>query len=307
MPSALDNVVYVAREKCPLHDESADGRPNSLRHYASIDDKVTGRSFKIMRCAACGTGLTDPYPSESTVKWLYLGRESVSNFDPIRGTIMDWVKDIFARSDIRRAHALGGSPDVASVLDFGAGSGRFSLASKQVFPKSSVDAVDFDEQPPPYLRNVPGVRYLPMASFLQETRQYDLIVLRGVLEHVHDPIGMLRSLGQRLTPRGSLYLEVPNIDSAYIHYCGRGCNAYGVPYHLFNFDPASFHAVIRQSGLTGKMFPKGLPLAGCVLANTLGQQRNLAHQFAGIMLHPLQLLLEWRGGKYVLAAVCKRA
>jgi len=307
MSSALDKVEYLAREKCPLHDDCAGGGQERLRLHTSIDDKVTRRSFRIMRCATCGTGLTDPYPSESTVKWLYLGRDSVSNFDPIRGTIMDWLKGIFARRDIRHAHVLGGSPEVASILDFGAGSGRFSLAAKQVFPTSGVDAVDFDEEPPPYLRNMPGIRYLTMESYLKETKKYDLIVLRGVLEHVHDPIGMLRLLGQRLTPSGIVYLEVPNIDSAYIRYCGRNCNAYGVPYHLFNFDPASFPAVLRASGLTGKIFFKGLPLAGCVLANTLGQKRNLAHQFAGIVLHPLQLLLEWRSGRYVLAAVCKRA
>lgn len=307
MPSALDKVEYVPRETCPLHGARADGGPERLRHYASIDDKVTGRSFRIMRCATCGTGLTDPYPTESTVKWLYMGRESVSNFDPIRGTIMDRLKDIFARRDIRQAHARGGRPEVAAVLDFGAGSGRFTLAAKKVFPQSSLDAVDFDEEPPPHLKNVPGIRYLQMDSFLTETRRYDLIVLRGVLEHVHDPIGMLRSLGQRLTPGGILYLEVPNIESAYIHYCGRDCNAYGVPYHLFNFDPASFAAVLRAAGLTGKVFFKGLPMAGCVLASKLGQERNLAHQFAGIVLHPLQLLLEWRRGRYVLAAVCTRA
>ena len=142
---------------------------------------------------------------------------------------------------------------------------------------------------------------------MEHTEQYDLVILRAVVEHVHDPIDLLRILRERMTEGGILYVEAPNMDSAYIHYFGISTNGYGVPYHLFNFDSGSMRSVLEDAGLAGEIYFKGLPLAGCVLAATLKQERRLVHQLAGIALHPVQMAMEWKEGKYILAAVCRKA
>lgn len=304
MSLPLPKVDYLPRTTCPLHVEGSD----RLVRVASVDDRMSGQTYEILRCPVCGVALTTPYPSEATVKYLYEGRASVSNFDPIQGTIMDRLKDFFARVDIRRAHAIAGKPAISSILDFGAGFGRFAFAGKRCFPESQVTAVDFDLDPPPTFERCPrGVAYLPYEAFLKTTEQFDLIILRAVIEHVHDPINLLRMLKGRMTPNGILYIEAPNFDSAYIHYFGRDTNAYGVPYHLFNFDHASIKSVIHSAGLDAKIFYNELPLAGCVLAAKLKQERQQIHQLAGMVLHPVQLFMEWRRGKYIIAAVCRKA
>ena len=55
--------------------------------------------------------------------------------------------------------------------------------------------------------------------------QYDLIMLRHVLEHVDDPIQQLRQLSPHLTDNGQLFIEVPGIvgkipslQNAHNHY-----------------------------------------------------------------------------------------
>lgn len=55
--------------------------------------------------------------------------------------------------------------------------------------------------------------------------QYDLIMLRHVLEHVDDPIQQLRQLAPHLTDNGQLFIEVPGIvgkipslQNAHNHY-----------------------------------------------------------------------------------------
>lgn len=307
MASPIDKVEYSSRLVCPLHEVLRDTAAGKLYPFSSVYDSLTARTFRILRCPICGAGLTDPYRSESTVRYLYEGRTSVSNFDPIHGTVMDKIKDIFARQDLRHVHALAGKPGIDSVLDFGAGYWRFSIASKKCFPLAKVHAVDFDLEPPPPLQQcTSGMHYLSLEAFHKTSDQYDLIILRGVIEHVHDPIALLRMLKLRMTAKGILYIEAPNIDSAYIHYFGSLTNAWGVPYHLVNFDLGSMMSLIRDSGLKGRIFHKGLPLAGCVLAALLKQERSLVHQFAGIVLHPVQLLMEWKMGKYILAAVCRK-
>ena len=308
MQSPLNKVEYLSRTSCPLHSAPGKSTLAKLQYIETVSDSVTGRDFSILLCPACGTGLTNPYPSEQTLKYLYEGRGSVKNFDPIRGTIMDTIKDCFARRDIRHIHGISGHPKIDSVLDYGAGYGRFSFASKRVFPHAKVDAVDFDLEPPPTFQNCnPGVRYVPMNMFLNSSEQYDLIILRGVIEHVNEPSLLLSALKQRMTEKGILYIEAPNINSAYIHYFGKSLNAYAVPYHIFNFSLPSLEAVIQDSGLKCNSFYKGLPLAGCVLAGMLKQERMLIHQFAGIALHPVQLLMEHIRGRYIIASVCTKA
>lgn len=304
MIPGINKVEFASRKTCPLHDCGGSEASGELRLFESVDDELTGRTFRILRCSTCGAGLTDPYPTESTVKWLYEGRTSVSNFDPIRGTLMDKLKDFLARRDIRRIHTLGGHPKINSVLDFGAGNGRFTLASRSIFPGCNVDAVDFDPDPPSNLNGLQGIRYLPLETFLKTSEQYDLILLRYVLEHVHDPVSFLRTLTHRLSPGGILYIEVPNINSAHIRYFGRIANAFSVPYHLFNFDITSLESVIHSAGLNCRITHKGLPMAGCVLATLLKQERSFVHQIAGMILHPVQMVMDWKYGKYILAAIC---
>lgn len=306
MSALIEKVEFLTRDLCPLHAGSGAEAPDSLRFFCSVKDNLTGRNFRILRCATCGVGLTDPYPSEATVKWLYEGRDSVANFDPIRRTVIDRLKDYFACRDIRRAHSLGGGGRIDSILDFGAGNGRFCLASKRVFPGCHVDAVDFDREPPPGLIGIDGIRYLTLEAFRNESKRYDLILLRHVLEHVHNPDALLWTLAERLSAGGVLYIEVPNIDSAHIYYFGKSANGFSVPYHLFHFDAASLQSLIHLAGLSCEIFQKGLPLAGSVLASLLKQERNFAHQLAGVMLHPVQMVMDRMRGKFVLVAVCKR-
>lgn len=303
----LSKVKFESRRSCPLHESAeTSGASEDLRYFGSVQDKLTGQSFQILRCSSCGVGLTDPYPTEATVRYLYEGRGSVVNFDPIRGTVMDHLKDLSALRDLRWVHRMGNRPKILSVLDFGTGNGRFSLASKKEFRGCQVDAMDFDIDPPLALVGVEGVRYLSHEDFPRSgLERYDLIPLRHVLEHVHDPIGFLRSMTYRLSAGGILYIEVPNLESAYIRHFGSIANAFSVPYHLFNFDANSLETVVRTAGLRCRMATRGQPLAGCVLASLLNQERSLVHQLVGVMIHPIQMVMDWMHGKYILAAVCK--
>ena len=150
------------------------------------------------------------------------------------------------------------------------------------------------------------IQYQRLEDFKAGSERYDLILLRHVLEHVHDPIGFLQSLARRLTPGGVLYVEVPNQDSAYIRLFGARANVFAVPFHLFYFAGPSLERVVNAAGLKLKcqIKQKGMPLTGSVIAELLKQERRLWHQLAGILLHPFQFALERCYGKPNLAAFC---
>ncbi len=299
----LKRVEYVERESCALH-AAANEQLRRLGVLATVPDTRTGRSFRVLRCPACGVGLTSPYPTEATVAYLYGGRDSVLNFDPIRGTVIDWLKDVLASRELRWIHRAGGRPEVRNVLDFGTGNGRYSLACARRFRQSRVDAVDFESGPPPSLEGAGSVRYQTVEDFRRGDTKYDLILLRHVLEHMHDPRSFVQDLARRLTKKGILYIEVPNLESAYHRYFGTRTNAYSVPYHLWHFDARSLEMVIQAAGLHCRIVQKEMPLIGGVISAMLGQERTLAHQLAGAALHPVQMVFGVLQGKPCLAAIC---
>lgn len=301
----IDRVQFISRESCPLHKAVIGNTIDELRVIKSEHDPLTGRTFRILRCSRCGVWLTDPYPTQESVAFLYEEREA-DFFDLPRGSIVDWLKNLSAKRDIKQAHRRGGHPAIRNALDFGTGNGRFAYACRDLFRRCAVDAVDFHPDPPAALKEQPGIRYIPLEAFQQTSGCYDLIILRHVLEHLHDPAGFLASLARRLSPEGLLYIEVPNVASAQVRLFCSTANALSLPYHLFNFDLPSLRSLLESVGLDCQIFTKTLPMAGCLLAVLLKQKRGIAHQLLGILLHPVQMTMDLIYGKFVLAAVCRR-
>jgi O-antigen biosynthesis protein len=51
----------------------------------------------------------------------------------------------------------------------------------------------------------------PVDAWTWDRTRYDLIVLADVLEHLADPVSLLRRAGEWLSPEGTLLLSVPNV------------------------------------------------------------------------------------------------
>ena len=86
---------------------------------------------------------------------------------------------------------------------------------------------------------------------------FDVIVLNHVLEHIEEPLGLLRSLGNLLGPQGKLFIEVPNVRSARARLshqipsrkCGFDERYRAFPIHLWYFSPATLARLLRNAGL----------------------------------------------------------
>jgi SAM-dependent methyltransferase len=88
-------------------------------------------------------------------------------------------------------------------------------------------------------------------------RQFEVILLYYVLEHLRDPIGYLRQLSERLAPGGRLLIEVPNVEDALL-------SVYAVPSfgpfywqkaHYQNFSHRTLAAILEQAGYTTELIP----------------------------------------------------
>jgi hypothetical protein len=75
-----------------------------------------------------------------------------------------------------------------------------------------------------------------------------VLVLSNVLEHTHDPVGMLRAAAAHLAGGGVAIAEVP--DENYTIAMGLLGRRFGLRYHVAHFSRRSLHAALAAAGLS---------------------------------------------------------
>ena len=94
------------------------------------------------------------------------------------------------------------------VLDIGAGGGGIGRAARTQNPKELV-AIEIDPRAQAALQSTYDEVHADIAVLAG--RQFDLVVLLDVLEHMSDPFGFLKQLRPLLAPGARLILSVPNV------------------------------------------------------------------------------------------------
>jgi SAM-dependent methyltransferase len=77
---------------------------------------------------------------------------------------------------------------------------------------------------------------------------FDLIVLNQVIEHVPDPIALLKLVRGRLRPGGKVVLAFPNAGSLNKRFSQRQWINWHIPYHLHHYNKRSFALIAKQAG-----------------------------------------------------------
>jgi SAM-dependent methyltransferase len=77
---------------------------------------------------------------------------------------------------------------------------------------------------------------------------FDVVTMWHSLEHVHDPLSVLREAYQLLVPEGRLVIAVPNIESWPHHWFGRAWFGLDLPRHLTHFCPKTLQIMLECAG-----------------------------------------------------------
>ena len=154
------------------------------------------------------------------------------------------------------------SSGAARLLDFGAGSGRFSVAMLQ--SGHEMHAVE----PDPALRGAIAARGVDARDSLDAfdaSLRFDGIYSVNVLEHVEDDGGLLRAFFERLAPGGRLFAYVPAFPLLY------SLNDARVG-HLRRY---------KRNGLVEIVRAAGFRVAGARYVDSLGFPAGLWYRFFG--------------------------
>lgn len=99
-----------------------------------------------------------------------------------------------------------------SVLDVGSGQGLLLRRIKTKYPNSSIFGVEFSKELVVRSSRVQGVNCI-MADALHipiAEKSIDVVFCTEVIEHVNDPLVLLREIFTTLKPKGKLVITVPN-------------------------------------------------------------------------------------------------
>jgi SAM-dependent methyltransferase len=154
--------------------------------------------------------------------------------------------------DRRLAFAAGRVPG-RQLLDIGCGNGSFLRLARQLgwsvtgteFTQSTVEALHAE-----------GLDCLQggLDNPALQCRQFDLIHLNHVFEHVEQPVELLRQAAGLLAKGGLILIEVPNDFNGLVQWIKRQLGVNGATHtnffeHEWFFTPRSLTNTIRQAGL----------------------------------------------------------
>ena len=132
------------------------------------------------------------------------------------------------------------------LLDIGAGIGVFPISMMR--EGWTVTAMEPDRRAAEHLRAVANVNTLTgdLRSYsANDIGRFELISFNKVLEHVLDPTDLLAKSSEFLSPRGIVYVELPDVAAA---QAGPEREEFFIEHHHV-FSPASVDMMAERAGL----------------------------------------------------------
>lgn len=233
---------------CPV----CDGK-KVLPEQPVFDDRYGyPEEFQLGRCTNCSHRMTLPRLSEADLPFLYgtyyprksltpesVQEQAMSVKKRFSGLLRWWMgTDNQGQYKVRPGQ---------KVLDIGCGSG-VSLLEIEVLGGTAW-GIEAD----PNVQSLARALGLRIHSGNLDDRPFpdecfDLIILNQVIEHIPEPMHILKNMAKRLAAGGRVVLVFPNRDSWWCRVSGIRWINWHVPYHLHHFNLDGFKKLAERSG-----------------------------------------------------------
>jgi 2-polyprenyl-3-methyl-5-hydroxy-6-metoxy-1,4-benzoquinol methylase len=250
--------------------------------------------WKIVQCKNCGLVYVNPQPDENFLETHYQSylpkdQQAINSWNLMMLGVFSKAWDIISNtSNFKKAGRL---------LDIGCGYGVFlEQASEKGW---DAYGVDLSESAVEYAI-AKGLNVTKSTLFEKKymDKEFDIVTMFYVLEHVSDPMKYLYEINRILKPNGLILIRIPNTTPIvrllkFLHIPNK---LYDAPSHLYDFSPAFTKKMLEKTGfheihtcIGGMTFP-------CSLF------KNIVSCFFGSMA---EFLYTFTFGKYLLPGVSK--
>jgi SAM-dependent methyltransferase len=205
--------------------------------------------WTLVRCRACGLVYLSPRPGPADIGAFY-----PDDYHTARGTPgpARRLEEAWRRRQFSEVAAwlAGVRPWRGRLLDVGCGSGELLAALRAdgwrvsgVEPSARSAAIARSQ-------HALDVTTAQFEEAVLPGREFDVVVLAAVLEHLHEPVAALVHARRLLAPGGLVaVLFLPRFNAPQARLFRTRWIGLDLPRHLYHFEPATFVAIARKAGL----------------------------------------------------------
>ena len=214
-----------------------------LFSVGDLNQKISADSFTYYHCPSCSLVFLRPIPNDLS---RYYDIDYPAYQKPQQEMLEKHVESERSKIELVKKYVTGGR-----LLEIGPSYGGFSyLAMKEGF---DVQAIEMDSDCCAYLNEVVGVKCINTSgtaddifAVLQELEPFQVITLWHVIEHLPDPLPILKALSAKLSPGGILVLAAPNPEGIEYKLFGKFWVHLDAPRHLYLITMSTMKACLKR-------------------------------------------------------------
>ena len=173
-----------------------------------------GLPAHVVVCRTCGLTYLNPRWTKQRYLDFYVNEYDNYYRPNINTALIETGEPILARlKSLKSADPEFSFSEPKKILDIGSGAGANLNFFKRIYPDSELSAIEPSDNAVRILqKNQVEILSRDIDSNWQEQRksQFDLIIMRHVLEHFSNPVETLTKVRESLSENGVLYIGVPN-------------------------------------------------------------------------------------------------
>lgn len=228
------------------------------KNFYKLFEKDT---FSFQNCTKCATLFVSPRPNNQQLSWWYTNSEQAKHANMILELTQEKRKELYKiRVDKFLARIKEFKPK--NILEFGCGNGITIELLKQRDSTLNITGIDLS---PSAIESCEkkGIQceLSDIANFSKKysDKKFDTVISFEVLEHLPQPFAVLKSIYDVLTPKGTLYMTMPNFLAYDFLELGAIYRNLVVPAHLNYFNPQAIEMMLKRAGFNSvQVFSDGL-------------------------------------------------
>jgi SAM-dependent methyltransferase len=232
------------------------GKDDGVPIASGVDREyyTTPDVFNIVECSNCKLGYLNPRPAVSELPVIYPSNyySYHMDIDPSKLGVASRLRHkVHGRRFRSLLQHLDGR-EAIDLLDVGCGDGWMLYLFKSADPKRiKTFGVDINEQVCAAARARGHIVYCGLFEDTDFDQKFDVINLSNVIEHVTDPVAVVKKSFTSLRPGGILILETPSRDSWDARFFRSGnWGSYHIPRHFTFFNPKTIERLGLEAGLS---------------------------------------------------------
>ena len=206
-------------------------------------------NYRLVKCKRCGLVYLNPRPAQQELNRGYNSEYYKKGIIQEDQTEAGIEKEIEKRLGRAREIIKISSKKKGKLLDIGCALGFFIACLKRY--GWEVAGVESSEWSANFAKEKLGLNvFRGTIEEIEFTGYFNVITMYHLLEHLPNPLGILRKVSKILANDGLLVIKGPNLASFDRIWHGKNWWSYHLPFHFYHFTPRTYRMLLEKAGFS---------------------------------------------------------